>query len=293
MIVLSGSAFADAALPADLIRIPPSIPTVFVAETGRALFHRYDNLNGELKLTDSHYMSIGEAGAGKEKDGDKRTPLGVYIVTEELDTTRLHEKYGARAFPLDYPNAWDSRAGRDGDGIWVHGVDRRGGQRPQLDTDGCIALPNSVINRLSPLFLDNVTPVVVVTEAGEVDDAKRDRLDAALVAVISEWANSIASADLHGYLSLYDATFRRWGLDKTQWSALSLQSIGATPRLRIEIDELLLIAYPEVEGLYFSRFRQSTYRQTANGETKTSAMKRLFWHRNTHGEFKIVAEGDG
>ena len=280
-------------LLAHLIRVPPSIPTVFVAETDLALFHRYDNIDGELRFGDSHYMSIGEAGAGKEKNGDRRTPLGVYIVTEELDTTRLHEKYGARAFPLDYPNAWDVNAGRDGDGIWVHGVDRRGGERPRFDTDGCIALPNAAIDALSPLFLDNVTPVIVVKKTRETDVAIRDHLDAALVTAVNNWAKSIASADLHAYLSLYDKEFRRWGLDKTQWSAMSLQTIGAQPRSRIVIDELLLLAYPEVDGLYFSRFRKNTYRRTTNGETKTSAMKRLFWRRDAHGEFKIIAEGDG
>ena len=62
-------------------------------------------------------MSIGQEGPGKQSSGDKRTPLGVYFVTEQLDTSKLHEKYGVTAFVLDYPNVWDLRSRRSGDGI--------------------------------------------------------------------------------------------------------------------------------------------------------------------------------
>ena len=140
---------ADGELPASLIRIPESVSTLFVAETSTAKFHRFDRSNDLLTYSGSFFMSIGKEGAGKNRSGDKRTPFGAYFVTEQLDTTKLHAKYGVTAFPLDYPNAWDLRAGRDGDGIWVHGVDPRGGKRPKRDTDGCIALPNEDLSNLA------------------------------------------------------------------------------------------------------------------------------------------------
>ena len=138
--------------PAWLIHVPETTSTVYIAETSTSTFHRFVREGGGFRLERQDYMSIGKGGDAKERAGDQRTPLGIYFVTDQLDTTRLHEKYGPLAFPLDYPNAWDRRQGRTGDGIWVHGVDRDGGERPPLDTDGCIALPNDRLLALADSF---------------------------------------------------------------------------------------------------------------------------------------------
>ena len=211
---------AESQLPASLLLVPESVATVFVAETSTSEFHRFDRTEDGLKLSETYYMSIGKAGAGKQRAGDRGTPLGAYFVTEQLDTTRLHEKYGVTAFPLDYPNTWDRLAQRTGDGIWLHGVDPDGGKRPPLDTDGCIALPNEDLLVLVPDVQEHVTPVVVTETV--VWRATGD--DEPLLVEISEqlqrWASSHAKGGLYDYLSLYDESFQRWGLEKAAWSSL-------------------------------------------------------------------------
>ena len=135
-------ASAEAIAPAYVLQLPESVRTVLIAETATATLHRYEADGDNLVPGDSERMSIGQNGVGKMRTGDQRTPLGVYFVVAELDTTNLHEKYGAVAYPLDYPNAWDKSRRRTGHGIWIHGVAPGSGDRPELDTDGCIALPN-------------------------------------------------------------------------------------------------------------------------------------------------------
>ena len=130
--VLAGIAIAEERVPADLIQLPDSVKSVFIAETENARFHVFENEpTAGIRHRGETYMSIGENGVDKQRSGDRRTPLGIYFVTDQLDTTRMHEKYGYTAFVLDYPNGLDRQAGRTGGGIWVHGVDRRGGQRPR------------------------------------------------------------------------------------------------------------------------------------------------------------------
>jgi len=161
---------AEGGLPAALIRIPESVRTVFVAETSTAKFHRFEGSAGGIVHSGSFYMSIGEEGPGKMHSGDRRTPLGVYFVTERLDTSKLHERYGVTAFPLDYPNAWDQRADRDGDGIWVHGVQRNGGQRPERDTDGWslkITSPNGRQAKQKVISLASCHSMTTISNAGE------------------------------------------------------------------------------------------------------------------------------
>ena len=235
-------------------------------------------------------MSIGKGGVGKERAGDQRTPLGIYFVTEQLDTERLHEKYGITAFPLDYPNAWDHRLGRSGDGIWLHGVDKNGGVRPPLDTDGCIALPNERLQALEDKFTPNVTPVLIGTSLEWADAGAVADLRNGLEQAVESWAMSLEQGDMFAYLHAYDADFEHWGMDKAEWSAFSLQTTGRRPISEVTVSDLLLLADPAEKGLYFSRFRLEV--TEANGR-KVITMRRMYWRRSESGAFTIVAEDSG
>ena len=234
-------------------------------------------------------MSIGEEGPDKKRSGDKRTPIGVYFVTEQLDTSKMHEKYGVTAFPLDYPNAWDQQADRDGDGIWLHGVDPQGGHRPERDTDGCIALANEDLQALAVEFEDNVTPVLVTTEVDWHETPDNNAIRNELENRVAEWAASKEEGDLFTFLSLYDKDFERWGMDKSEWSILNLQSASQRAIREVTLSELLLLAYPDEEGLYLSRFRQTVN----DGEREIVSTARLYWRRDTSGTLKIIAEDNG
>lgn len=283
----SANSRAADALPAMLIRIPESLGTFFVAETTSARFHRFDRQGDDIVKTGSFYMSIGQNGAGKQRSGDRRTPIGAYFVTEQLDTSRMHEKYGVTAYPLDYPNEWDRRAARNGDGIWLHGVLANSDQRPKFDTDGCIALPNEDLSSLMPVFADNVTPVLVTRQVRWVESVDTQGLREELEERVFDWAASKARGDLYSYLSLYAEDYSRWGMDRNEWSALALQADDAAGTAAVS--DLLLLAYPGEDDLYFSRFRLTVVK---NGQ-QTVTMARLYWRRDGSGAFRIVAESRG
>jgi len=235
-------------------------------------------------------MSIGQGGTGKERSGDRRTPLGIYFVTEQLDTSRLHDKYGVTAFPLDYPNAWDRHLGRTGDGIWVHGVDPRGGTRPPLDTDGCIALPNERLLALEPSFSANVTPVLIAAELAWDEPGAVAAARIALEQAVLHWADRLEQGDMYAWLNYYDDTFRHWGMNKEEWSAFSLETVGQRRIVEVTVSDLLLLADPVEDGLYLSRFRL----EISEGEShKVTFMRRMYWRRSESGALKIVAEDSG
>ena len=277
-------------VPAWVLRLPESTPTLFIAETSASAFHRFDRAGDGVVKVRQDYMSIGKGGTGKERDGDQRTPLGVYFVTEQLDTSRLHDKYGVTAFPLDYPNAWDRRLGRTGDGIWVHGVDPQGGTRPPLDTDGCIALPNERLLALEKNFAANVTPVLIATELSWDEPGAVAALRVALEQAVTRWADSLAQGDMYTWLDAYDDSFQHWGMNKEEWSAFSLETVGQRPIDNVTVSELLLLADPAEEGLYLSRFRL----EIGEGASRSViSMRRMYWRRSESGAFKIVAEDSG
>jgi murein L,D-transpeptidase YafK len=281
---------AEEQVPAHVIRLPESVESAFIAETSSARFHRFENLNGvRVKHRGDTFMSIGDNGDHKQVAGDRKTPLGIYFVTEQLDTERMHEKYGYTAFTLDYPNILDRRMLRSGDGIWVHGVDRRGGQRPPFDTDGCIALPNDALAALEDYFQPNSTPVIIArtvewTTPGRVDVLRRE-----LEGVVSRWVESRQRGDLHTHLSLYDEDFQHWGMNRSEWIVFQTERLQSRAIQSIDVDELMLLADTIEVETYLSRFRMAT-RESDGTVTVT---KRLYWQRAKDGKLKLIAEDSG
>ena len=235
-------------------------------------------------------MSIGQHGVGKQRAWDRRTPLGVYFIVDQLDTSKMHEKYGVTAFPLDYPNTWDRKHERTGDGIWVHGVLLDGGKRPPLDTDGCIALPNEDLVMLKDKFIPLVTPVIVTREMHWQDAGTIDALRRELKAAVDAWATHYADADLHAYLSMYADDFSYRGMHLNEWASFRVQILEQRGAVEIVVDDLLLLADPEEDGLYLSRFRET---MSGSAGVRSRTIKRLYWRRNDDGDWRIVAEDNG
>ncbi len=276
-------------LPAYVLKLPASVTTVVIAETETAILHRYVADEQGIMRRDAQRMSIGQNGVGKEKAGDRRTPLGIYFVMEELNTSNLHEKYGPAAFPLDYPNAWDAAKQKTGSGIWIHGVAPGSGVRPERDTDGCIALPNEELLSLGPHLTPLQTPVIVTRDIHRMSAQEIDVTRDQLIAALQLWSSSYRDGDWHRFLSLYSQDFAYRGMNREEWSAYRVQTVGARAIEIFTIDEVLLVADPEEDGLYLSRFRQSI---NESGRTNTTT-KRLYWRRSPSGELQIVAEDNG
>lgn len=275
--------------PAWLLEIPDSVTDILIADAGSATMHRFARAGEDIVEIDQRYMSIGQNGPGKEKAWDGRTPLGIYFITESLDTSRLHDKYGVAAFPLDYPNAWDRHNSRTGYGIWLHGVDHNNPERPPLDTDGCLSLPNEEIQKLVDRLQPLVTPIVVAREMrwampGEVDEL---RLEFRLA--LDMWRHSLEQGDILAYLSLYADDFRYRDMDRGEWNSYRLSVFESRQLDRVELEDIMLLADPEVPDLYLSRFTQIL--ATVDGPVTTT--KRLYWRRSNGNQWKIVSEDSG
>lgn len=276
-------------VPAYLLEVPPSVNTILVAESTTSTLHLFAAGEAGPRLQGDSYMSVGLNGVGKERAWDRRTPLGVYFISEQLDTSNLHEKYGPTAFPLDYPNIWDRTNRRSGDGIWIHGVTPDGERRPPRDTDGCIALPNDELLALQDRLVPLVTPVVITRQIDWVSAEALEATRAELRAALERWARSYAAGDLHTYLSLYAEDFGYRGMSRDDWVAFRTQSVTQAPPRDVVLNDVLLLADPEDDGLYLARFRQAiVYEQRT-----VATVKRLYFRRSADGELRIVAEDNG
>jgi len=275
-------------VPAYLIEVPSSIDNVLIADASGAAMLRIENTPEGLSYREQRYMSVGSNGVGKQRAWDRKTPLGIYFMTEELDTSALNAKYGKAAFVLDYPNAWDRRLERTGYGIWLHGVHPDTPIRPERDTDGCIALPNEQLLSLRPLLALNTTPVVITRAISWTSNSELRGVREELHLAIERWRASFENKDIHTHLSLYDAEFSGRGMDKPAYTRYRSASFAAAEEATIAIDDLLLLRDPEASDVVLARFQQTQ----AGDSGEVRYWKRLYWRKNESG-WQVIAEDAG
>ena len=148
-------------LPDVLIEAAPDRRKVVVADTSRSRLHLFERTDAGWAMVGDWYASIGKGGTDKRREGDKKTPLGVYFVTMWVKDRYLPELYGAGALGLNYPNGWDERLQRDGHGIWIHGEPRSLKSRPPRWSRGCLTVSNPALETLVRAIARESVPVII------------------------------------------------------------------------------------------------------------------------------------
>jgi murein L,D-transpeptidase YafK len=119
-----------------------------------------------LYTYDSHWQEIaqwpcstGRQSGQKRREGDGKTPEGVYFATRNVTQPYLSARYGSRALPLDYPSWIDRYRRRGGSAIWLHGTNS-----PLVanNSNGCVVLRNDHIDQVSQYVDLYRTPIIIV-----------------------------------------------------------------------------------------------------------------------------------
>jgi hypothetical protein len=115
-------------VPLPVLQLGPAQSHAILVDTARSRLFVFANRGGEPAYVTDFYISLGKNGVEKRREGDQKTPLGVYRIVSAKD--RLPDFYGPGAFPISYPNEWDRLQGRNGHGIWLHGTPSETYSRP-------------------------------------------------------------------------------------------------------------------------------------------------------------------
>jgi L,D-peptidoglycan transpeptidase YkuD (ErfK/YbiS/YcfS/YnhG family) len=161
-------------VPAQLRYLSPSVRKVVVVDAHKSrlyvLAYQTDDSGIEkLQVVLDVYVSIGSQGMGKWREGDAKTPIGVYFIQKHLTDPMLPDLYGSGALTLDYPNPVDKQLKRTGSGIWLHGSPSQQYARPPTATDGCVVLANDDMTRLIRLGVHTDTPVIISESLSWID----------------------------------------------------------------------------------------------------------------------------
>ena len=272
-------------LPRHILRLDPTQKHAIVVDARRARVFVYENVDGAPRLLRDYYSTIGKQGSGKEREGDKKTPVGAYFVTSHIAGKKLPDFYGWGAFPLNYPNELDRRLGRTGYGIWIHGVPRHTYARSPLASDGCVVLANPEIEELAFYVQPGVTPVVITEDVEWLPaDAWRAQSEK-FSEVLEQWRRDWESRDVERYLGHYARTFRADGLDYTAWAAHKRRVTSAKKWIKVNLESISVLRSPGPLPAMVATFDQDYRSSTISQRSR----KRQYWIRED-GRWKIAHE---
>lgn len=155
---------------------------------------------GRWRLADRWPCSTGKRPGRKQREGDFKTPEGIYFVTRKVPGRFLEDTYGSCALPLNYPNPADLQSGRSGSAIWIHGTNKTLMDR---DSNGCVVLDNGSIDALAERIRLYRTPVVIVSRLHWWPQRKADEVAVALMNVVDQWCRAMAGGSYAEYRQWY------------------------------------------------------------------------------------------
>lgn len=279
---------AEDRLPRSVLQLHSEQKHVLMVDSRRSRLYVFANANGRPKLVADYYVTLGKNGIDKAKQGDQKTPVGVYHVTANLPRKKLTDFYGSGAFPINYPNEWDRRQGRGGYGIWLHGVPREVYNRPPRASDGCIVLSNPDLEAVGQHVQVGLTPVIIADEIEWSGAAEVEKERAALAAALEQWRADWQSRDTDRYLAHYSSRFAAPGQNLAAWSAHKRQVNGAKQWIKVGLSRVAMFRYPRE-----SDFVVVTFDQDYKSSGLSNVMrKRQYWVKEG-AVWKIIYEGAG
>jgi len=277
----------DENIPAVLSRLDENYAHAIVIDLEQSRLFVFENNAGQPYKISDYYISMGRGGAEKKQEGDLRTPLGVYFVQSHIPDYKLADKYGAGAYPLNYPNAWDLFNGRTGSGIWLHGTRSGTYNRPPLASEGCVVLPNDDLIKMGSYINLKQTPVLIGQNIKWLTQQQWLQQRTVNSRIFQNWINDWQSLDVDSYLSHYSQSFNNGSKDFYHWVKHKRRVAKYKTYIKVKASDVSVLMHPNEDVMVVS-FRQNYKSDNFSGES----WKRQYWRKEFDGEWRIVYEGD-
>ncbi len=272
------------AIPSQFLALSSRNRHAIAVDASRSRLYLFENQTSGLTLIADYYISIGKSGYEKKVEGDARTPLGVYFITGSLSPQTLKDFYGSGALPINYPNELDSRRGKTGSGIWLHGTPSNQFARPPQATDGCVVLSNPDLSQIMRTVQSRTTPVVIARSLQWVTPSTARIEGKPFENALAAWQNAKSRGDMNEVLSFYSTDFHSNGKTLSEW----------TPALRNQLDKVRgrSLQFKDLSMLRWTDSADTmvvTFGEVADG-SRSGSTRRQYWERQG-GQWKIFYEG--
>jgi L,D-transpeptidase YnhG len=277
-------------VPSQFVRLSAQNKHAIAVDASRSRLYVFENTSTGMRLVADHYISVGKLGVEKSLEGDLRTPVGVYFITNTYKRKNLKDFYGAGALPINYPNPYDLRLGKTGSGIWLHGTPSNQFSRPPKASDGCVVLSNPDLERILATVEVRSTPVVIAPSLQWVSPAQSNPNNKAFDEVWNQWRNAKASADLPRTMAYYTSDFNSYGKTLSDWSSLLQADMVKAKGREFQIKDLSVLQWADNAK---TATMVVTFSEIPAGSS-TGSTKRQYWLRSpsgTQNQWKIFFEG--
>ena len=274
-------------VPRYLLQMQPEQKYAIIADTGKSRLYVFRNVQGKPRYVADYYISTGKNGSIKIKEGDKKTPVGVYFVTASVPREKLTDFYGGGAFPINYPNEWDKRNGRSGFGIWLHGTPSDTYSLPPRASDGCVVLANQDLDRVGQTLQVGITPVIISDGLEWVDPTNAAVLRDKMARNLENWRRDWESGNIEAYIKNYRRDFSTGSQDLGEWSKHKRLVNTTKSWIKVGISNIGMFLYPGRDDLVVVNFDQEYSSNNLSNKMK----KRQYWiQENKNGPWKIIYE---
>ena len=274
-------------IPAVLARIDSHYSHAIVVDLEKSRLYLFDNSENQPRLLKDFFISMGRGGAGKFNEGDLKTPLGVYFIQSYISPEQLADKYGAGAYPINYPNAWDRINGRTGHGIWLHGTRSGTYNRPPLASEGCVVLPNDDLLNVGEYIDLKNTPMLIGEKIEWLTTEEWLQHKNLISQIHEQWKTDWESMKVDAYLKHYSSRFTNGKKDYWLWSDHKRRVSKHKTFVKVDLSNISLLVHPNEDVMV------ATYLQAYSSDNFSSkSWKRQYWNKEEDGQWRIVFEGE-
>jgi murein L,D-transpeptidase YafK len=202
---------------------------------------------------------IGKEKGDKSKEGDLKTPVGVYNITKKI--SKIEPFYGPFALVTSYPNGYDKSLGKTGHGIWLHGVPQDKKRNPY--SKGCIVLKNKPLEELANKI--DLKKTILIIDENQNNIISKDTIST-ILSNLYIWKLSWIDNDLDKYLSFYNIDFKKSnGMNLEEFKKYKERIFNKKEKKSIIFTNINIIPYPNelnkqiFKILLYERYKTKNY----------------------------------
>jgi murein L,D-transpeptidase YafK len=265
---------------------------VLVVEKSTHTLIIYENNQGLPREVKRYKVASGKFRGDKFKEGDHKTPEGIYTLKEFFPDSDLLNKhgemakmYGIGAFTTNYPNFMDQRAGKSGSGIWLHSTDDDSRIDKALDSRGCVVVNDINLKDISKYLDLPHTPIVIVEELKFRPREAWEKSAKEINDTVQAWISAWQEKDFLNYINFYHPHDFH---DKTRGG---YQSFKAYKQAVFSRPDKPTIKFDYISILNFDDYAVATMKQDYQSEVINDVGKKtLYLKKDQNYNWRIVGE---
>ncbi len=284
MLVVALELYAAPKQPEGLILYEKLGSNVLVVDKSQCSLSIYQYINSWHKVRQFD-CTTGRRKGDKRREGDLKTPTGLYFITNSWTGSELIRQYGssakiygAGAYELDYPNHLDvTLYNKNGSGIWLHGTDK---EEP-VATRGCIATSNSDLLSIGKYITLEKTPLIIEEKVSYLPEKDVHEIRKKLLTFLESWRLAWES-NTENYLQFYSQEFKTKKYNYQEWRKFKRFINKKNKNRQVSFEDIVIL---KAKGVYNIQFTQH-YASTGTNDVG----RKYLYVIDTKGKFSIISE---